>query len=403
MGQTISQPIGQTGIRLRLNSNNVPGDPVAGSLQSVSQPIGDIINIRLNQDGKPIDGAFLTWTELRPKGDTDQWWWRACCSNDRQRIYAGIYEAVAGAIIGASQRSTDGGANWTGSGLSGGGASYVCSGDGLKSVMSDSQFDSGSTRSLYSTTDGWATPRNEGNFDKTYRVAMDENGVVAIWGRGTYDYGVPSDTYYTDSFFTGSPKFHTTSIQRGVGLAVSHDGSIIIIGQGEHQPWGYTYNGNLYISTDTGASFNIRNPNGTKDYQCVAIDDGGDLIVAVEYGGRVWKTTNLGVNWTEIYPTGVAEDKNWYSLAVSPDGQHILVGVLGGGIYHSDNAGGSFLPISSLYARDIQFNKNGTAAMVATSTRLYMLTDFVPWHTVSQKIGQSGIRIRLNSSNVPGD
>jgi hypothetical protein len=64
--QSVSQPIGRI-INLRRNTNNVPGDAVAGTIQSASQPIGDIIRLRRNYSNTPSSGWFIDgveWTGL---------------------------------------------------------------------------------------------------------------------------------------------------------------------------------------------------------------------------------------------------------------------------------------------------------------------------------------------------
>jgi hypothetical protein len=47
----ISQPIGT--MNLRRNANNVPGEVVAGTIESISQPCGDIIRLKRNTSNIP--------------------------------------------------------------------------------------------------------------------------------------------------------------------------------------------------------------------------------------------------------------------------------------------------------------------------------------------------------------
>lgn len=67
----------------------------------------------------------------------------------------------------------------------------------------------------------------------------------------------------------------------------------------------------------------------------------GKVCIAGYSAGRLYLSTNYGVNWTEIRPAGNA-DKNWSCSAIDSDGSNIIVGVRYGRLYTSNDGGATW-------------------------------------------------------------
>lgn len=121
-------------------------------------------------------------------------------------------------------------------------------------------------------------------------------------------------------------------------VAMSSTGQIIIVG-GRH--------GLIYISTDTGASWNQSTVGVNYGYMSVAISNDGQVMLAgdSESGeGKLYLSTNAGASWSVANPTGNPEDAQYHAVSVSGDGQTMLAhqGDQNGGnsaVYRSQDGG----------------------------------------------------------------
>ena len=118
---------------------------------------------------------------------------------------------------------------------------------------------------------------------------------------------------------------------------ISDDGSTLIVcseGSG----------GRIWISTDGGVNWTETQPidNADHNWNCVELNSDGTKILAAVQGGKVYRSINSGVNWSEIMPTGSSENKNWSLLKLSSDGSFIMAGVYTGRVYISLDGGDNF-------------------------------------------------------------
>ena len=68
----------------------------------------------------------------------------------------------------------------------------------------------------------------------------------------------------------------------------------------------------------------------------------GDRIVAVQYEGGMYMSTNCGTNWTQVTSTDPGVNlaaQPFESVTVSRNGQRIVAAVQNGPLYVSSNAG----------------------------------------------------------------
>ena len=71
-----------------------------------------------------------------------------------------------------------------------------------------------------------------------------------------------------------------------------------------------------------------------RGWQAVASSADGQRLAAVEYGGRIYTSTDAGETWTAR-----DSDRLWYTIASSADGLHLVAGVPGGQLYTSADGG----------------------------------------------------------------
>jgi hypothetical protein len=91
--------------------------------------------------------------------------------------------------------------------------------------------------------------------------------------------------------------------------------------------------GNIWTSTDGGASWTDRTSYGPASYQSwtsVASDSTGTHLVAVAAYGDIWTSSDSGSTWNNRTPFGSAHGQNWVSVASDSTGDR-LVAVAGGG------------------------------------------------------------------------
>jgi len=120
----------------------------------------------------------------------------------------------------------------------------------------------------------------------------------------------------TDSGVTW--RYNTLDAVDRYGVALSTSGNIIVA---------VGYNSKIFKSTDLGATWVERAT--TQSWKAIASSSDGIRMVAVVNGGRIWTSTDSGDTWIAR-----AEIKNWYSVASSADGKN-LVAVNGNGEIHT--------------------------------------------------------------------
>lgn len=111
--------------------------------------------------------------------------------------------------------------------------------------------------------------------------------------------------------------------------------------------------GRIYISTDFGVNWSETRPNGDSDFawRSVASDaDGSHLIAAVE-GGRLYTSNNGGATWTERQPAG-ASNKTWYAVASDDDGSNLVAAINDGRLYTSSDFGANWTERQPAGAQD---------------------------------------------------
>jgi len=109
--------------------------------------------------------------------------------------------------------------------------------------------------------------------------------------------------------------------------ASDSDGSNLIAG---------VYGGRLYTSSDSGVDWTERRPGGASNFNwlCAASDNDGSNLIAGAYVGRLYTSSNGGVDWTERQPGGDS-NLNWRAVGSDSNGSNLIAGVDGGRLYTS--------------------------------------------------------------------
>ena len=134
--------------------------------------------------------------------------------------------------------------------------------------------------------------------------------------------------------------------------------------------------GGMYKSVNGGLIWHQIYPGGlvSRNWVAVAMSaDGQQMLVNAEYNGaRAFQSWDGGSHWTEVPSPAGGKDRMWYSASMSANGKYRLMGVNGGPLFVSKDNGYSWqqsLGVSKWFAADV-CRGNGKI-MIAGIGRLY--------------------------------
>eukprot|EP00435_Cladocopium_sp_Y103_P019506 s219_g4.t1 len=109
---------------------------------------------------------------------------------------------------------------------------------------------------------------------------------------------------------------------------------------------GIVYNGNIHLSSDTGATWSDSGIGPQKWYAVVMSSDGTKIAALVE-GGKVWISSDSGATFSEVDAEALAgaswaTNYEWGAIAMSSDGTKIVVCAKSGGVLTSQDSGTSW-------------------------------------------------------------
>jgi len=109
-----------------------------------------------------------------------------------------------------------------------------------------------------------------------------------------------------------------------------------------------------------------------------------ETIYATAYPGGVFKSTNRGETWNEAnfaMPSFEVKDpktQGYYSLEIDPNDSNILyLGIFGKGVYKSDNAAGTWIPMYGTMGRNAEIMQKGITKIKVdptNSNNIYLAT-----------------------------
>ena len=176
----------------------------------------------------------------------------------------------------------------------------------------------------------WSEIQPEYNYWKSSAISSDGGIILAANGSEMGFGGLLKKSSNGGSSWTNIGPT-PDNIKNWQSLAMSANGTYMMAAES---------GGRVYRSTDGGANWTETQPAGdvNGDWH-IALSDNGQTSVAANFAGRLYKSTDYGDTWTEMQPEG-DNDKWWYVVAVSGDGNTFVAGVYSSeSVYVSHNAG----------------------------------------------------------------
>jgi len=104
------------------------------------------------------------------------------------------------------------------------------------------------------------------------------------------------------------------------------------------------YNNNyIYSSNDSGSTWTQLTTAGARQWGAITCSSDGTKLCAAVNGGDIYRSSDSGATWT---PTGDSNlnTLSWYYMASSSDGTKLCANVNGGDIYRSSDSGATWTP-----------------------------------------------------------
>jgi hypothetical protein len=178
-----------------------------------------------------------------------------------------------------------------------------------------------------------------------YDIASSSNGakIASCVFNGSIYTSTDSGATFTERTGAGSRQWF--------GIDMSADGSIIV---------GCVLDGYIYVSSDGGATWDVRQVSGTtQNWSAVKVTPTGKTMYASNLGSSIYTSTDFGLTWTAVTPPG---GSSYYALATSSSGTIVYAGSQNGGnIRKSTNSGASWSNAGSASAlwRSIETSSDG--------------------------------------------
>jgi hypothetical protein len=260
------------------------------------------------------DGGVTWVTNNSPIGS----WNGVCISTDGTKAAA----VNAGVVAGQIYTSTDSGVNWTPRASAQLWSSITSSSDGTHLAATSNGSGNGGQISV--STDSGVSWNPYGITTNWNSVACSADGTKLIAAAaGNHSQG---GFLYTssNSGVTWTP--HPEAAQNWTAVASSVDGSKLVAVAGGPVEAEF-----VWISHDSGASWILTNDAPQAGWTSVASSADGNRLVAGTSSGRLYISTNAGVNWVTTAPNAGA--LSWSGVASSADGLNLVAGANGGQIW----------------------------------------------------------------------
>ena len=388
----------------------------AGSCSSVSQGAGDstsspfVVNLAPSisaiSDGGSSTGTptsagnniNFTGTATSPAGNN---YYLAFCktnaitaNNDAPPTCGGGNWCISSSTFSGSQASCN---YTTSSGDAGSDAWYAFACD----------YNAGSACSAYSQGGGWSETQPAGNNDENwYSVASNSDGtrLIAVAGSGGIYISSDSGSTWTKKYPSGvtSDQYYAAASNSNGSQLIASDGTTDI----------------LYISSNYGATWTQSwVGSGTGDFimSAASSSDGTHLIAGVwgfcltfgghttcpSFTGRLYISSDSGGTWNETQPDGNINGY-WLSVASSSDGTHLIAaGGANVGLYTSTNSGSTWTKSNigqGNYFSSVASSSDGTHLIVSGSAGLYISSNYGSTWTQAQPAGSNGFWYAVASS-----
>jgi photosystem II stability/assembly factor-like uncharacterized protein len=167
--------------------------------------------------------------------------------------------------------------------------------------------------------------------------------------------------------------------------SMSADGTKIIVGSQIMSGTG-SGTGRLWLTTNTGTTWSVTNPAGDVDlnWNTTSMSADGSRILASVLNGGIYYSSNGGNSWTQLYPTGVVENKSWRTTSMSGDGTKMIAGIMSGRLYFTE-----------------QSNWAWSETQPAGNNNMGWITTSMNPDASKMIVGVSGGRLYLNNKPLP--
>jgi len=156
--------------------------------------------------------------------------------------------------------------------------------------------------------------------------------------------------------------------------------------------------GNVYISNDFGATFRPSRVllNTPMSWTAMSLSANGQYQTGTVNGsilsnGGIYVSSNYGVNWRQIVPTGTNASTNWVEISMSATGQFQTALVSGGLLYTSSNFGNTWNPVTSIGSKIWSFVSVSSTGQYQTAVvngeYIYISTNYGATWTANTSAG----------------
>jgi hypothetical protein len=283
------------------------------------------------------------WTNrTRGTGASGQFWLAVASDASGEHLVAtSSTVSPPGNLVGGFWTSADGGLTWTNRGGDDLGA-VASNATGTVLIGAGGCWGGAAMWELTNSGAAWTLMRllAPASLPGGISVASDATGTHLVAGGGGEESGSTNGDIWTSSNTGASWTDQTPSGpahgQIWTSIASSSTGTKLVALSGCGSP-----TGDIWTSTDSGVTWIDRTPptgpvHGAR-FSSVASDASGMNLVAV--GSGIWTSADAGLTWTlQTAPPGVPSSDVWVSVASDATGKH-LIAAAAGNIFTSANAG----------------------------------------------------------------
>lgn len=240
--------------------------------------------------------------------------------------------------------------------------------DGATFIAGAGQFNSNGSLFL-STNSGvsWSAIAAVGSH-KWYGTAVSADGTKMAASSYAGDIYTSTDggVNWTDRTAAGTRNW--------LSVAISSDGQKIAAVDNAGAPGaGSSTPGDIYTSTDNGATWTDQTAAGTRNWMSIASSTDGTHLAACVNGGDIYTSTDSGATWTDQTGSG---SRSWTKIASSADGSKLVASVSGGQVYTSGDGGVSWTPhISGNIWNIVASSADGTQLAASSNNQIYTSVD----------------------------
>ena len=234
--------------------------------------------------------------------------------------------------------------------------------------------------------------------------SSDGSKLVAVVGSDTGTPGASGGEIYTSTDFGATWTARTSAGNRwwcsvtmssdGTHIAATISASAKVVGTGATRKK-VIIGTDIFTSTDSGATWTDQTGSSPQNWGPITSNsDGTHLAAAVAYNGDIFTSSDSGATWIDQASSG---HHNWMSIASSSDGTHLVATSddgPGGDIFTSADSGATWTDQSSAGSRywgGVSSSSNGKKlAAVVNTGYLYTSSDYGVTWTARKSAGAQG-------------